>query len=184
MSTDDIVAITQLILRERDGRAHHYWNEVEDVYHPDAEIHLSWIKGNRDAFIEAGRNRSPTQGSMIVGRLEPILVRVKDERAVATMGCTLSLRTELDGIEVDLDQFTKLLYRAERREGQWTLMSLTGLYERDKLAPTIPGVPLSVDPQKIKEFRKSYRLFSYVHGKRGRPMSQDLPGNGDLYLIR
>ena len=182
MSTDDIVAITQLVLRERDGRAQRYWDEMKDVFHPDAEINISWMKGNRDAFIEGSRKRSPAEGALIADRLEPILVRVKSDRAVATMGCTLSLRADVDGVEVDLDQFTKLLYRAERREGQWKLMGLTGIYERDKLTPTIPGVPLSIDPHKIQDYRRSYRLFSYVHGKRGHPMKQDLPGNGKIYL--
>ena len=182
MSTEDIVAITQLVLRERDGRVHGYWKEMEDVFHPDAEINLAWMKGSRDDFIENSRNRSPATNSLVTDRLEPVLVRVNIDRAIAIIGCTISVRTEVDGIEVDMDQNTKLLYMAERKQGQWKLMGLQAIYERDKFTSTIPGMSLPpLDPSIFNSYRPSYRCLSYMYEKKGREMSQEAPGNGKYF---
>jgi len=50
-TTDDIVAITQLVVRERESRDLGYWNRMLDCFHPDAEINISWIHGSAREFV-------------------------------------------------------------------------------------------------------------------------------------
>ena len=182
MSTESIVAINQLVLREREGRACRYWGEMEDVFYPDAEIDVAWMKGSRDEFIGNSRDRPPATNIMVADRLEPVLVRIKNDRAIATIGCTISVRTEIDGVEIDMDQNTKLLYRAERKHGHWKLMGLKAIYERDKIAPSIPGTSMPpIDSSLFKSYRPSYRCLSYMYGTKGRVISQEAAGNGMLF---
>jgi hypothetical protein len=47
----DIVAVSQLLLRERFGRDLGLWEQMRDCYHDDSIVRISWMKGSGPEFV-------------------------------------------------------------------------------------------------------------------------------------
>ena len=56
-------------------------------------------------------------------------------------------------------------------------MVLNCVYERDTMAPAVPGTILSVDVEMLMQFRPSYRCVAYHISTGGRKMMTDLYGD-------
>jgi len=78
--------------------------------------------------------------------------------------------------------YTRFVYRAERRDGTWRIVS--SVYLRDELTPAIPGHSIVIDPNELKLFRPSYRLLSYVLSQQGYAVDPDLAGEDRPDSIR
>ena len=94
-------------------------------------------------------------------RLGPILVTLAGDRAIEQLVTIIDIPFKLEGIEVMLSSHTRLLLRAERREGVWRLSGFDSVYLRDEIAPVTPGQSVAIDPGALKAFRPSYRFLSY-----------------------
>ena len=183
MSSNDVKAIEQLVLREREGRDRGWWDEFENAYHPDAEVWVSWYHGNPAGFVAGTRKKASQSGQVlnpfVPHQLQPMTVRINGSRAVVILGCKIETQHILDGVEVNLCVFCHLVYRAEQHQGEWKLMSFNCIYERDLITPIIPGTSLTVDVAKLDSYRKAYRFLSYATDKMGRLCDQELPGEGN-----
>ena len=175
MSSDDIVQIQHLVCREREARDRKWWDEMRQIYHPDALINISWYVGKPEGFIQGSVQMASK--SVSNHRLRPITVRINGGKAVATLSAAIETRTVLDGVETDLDSQARLVYKAIKSEEGWKLFSLDSIYQRDTLSPTIPGEQLVVDLKRLKAYRSSYRCLSYVLESTGFSINQDLPGD-------
>ena len=175
MSCDDIIEIQQLVCREREARDRHWWDEMYAVYHPEAQIKISWYNGKPDGFIHGSKQMA--QKAATIHRLRPIAVRVDKDKAVATLSAAIESRLLLDGVEADLDSQARLIYKAEKGQEGWKLASLDCIYQRDTLTPAVPGEQLKLDLGRLRGYRSSYRCLSYVLEYKGYGVDQDLPGD-------
>jgi len=171
----DITAITQLILRERESRDLARWETMRECFWPDSLVRVSWFRGNGPDFV-TGSIDMARRGIPAKHRLAPILVRLKGDRAVASMHGIIDLPVTLKGISATLSTHSRFLYRAEKRDGRWGLMGFDAIYMRDELIPDLPGQIISIDPAEVKDFRKSYRLLSYYLHSQGYKVDSGLAG--------
>ena len=109
-------------------------------------------------------------------RLGPIFVTLAGDRAIAQLAAIVDIPFTLDGTDVMISSRTRLLLRAERREGVWRLSGFDAVYLRDEIAPMIPGQTIGIDPGALKAFRPSYRLLSYCFASAGYAVPNDLAG--------
>ena len=181
MSAADIVTIQQLIQREREGRDRFWWLEMERAFDPEAEIRVSWYRGPPKGFIEGSKKMAEKGLVKTTHALQPITVRVNGDRAVASFGCSIDNphKPSVFGAAAMLTAYCKLIYRAERRQGQWKLMSLDCIYQHDMLQPIIPGESLKIDKAKLETFRPSYPFLCYTLEIYGGTADPDLPGEGN-----
>jgi hypothetical protein len=185
MSTSEIPAyvldaaetttITQLIVREREARDQGRWHTMRECFHADALIRISWITGNADEFVNGSIDMAK-RGVLAKHRLGPVLVHRNGDRAVATLGGIIDIPVSLDGVEAQLSSHARFFYRVERRAQQWRLSGFEAVYIRDELVPCVPGQTLSIPPEALTSFRKSYRLLSYVLSRNNYRVNADLPG--------
>ena len=56
MTSHDITAIEQLVVRERESRDLGFWSRMRDCYHDDAEIDISWFRGSAPDLVAASRD--------------------------------------------------------------------------------------------------------------------------------
>jgi len=54
---------------------------------------------------------------------------------------------------------------------------MDAIYERDTLAPAIPGEQIRLDASSMRILRPSYHLAAYIFGERGYSVNQELPGD-------
>ena len=172
----DITAITQLVVRERESRDLGRWEQMRGCFWPEALIRVSWFRGNPDGFVEGSKDMAK-RGIPAKHRLGPILVYLAGDRAVASLAGIIDLPVKIKGVEGTLSSHTRFLYRAERRNSRWGLMSFDAIYVRDELVPSIPGQVISIDPAELKEFRPTYRLLLYyLKTQGGYAVDQTLAG--------
>ncbi len=171
----DVSAITQVVLREREGRDLARWDEMRACYHPDSVVRISWFRGSGADFvagsIDMARRNIPARH-----RLAPVLITLAGDRAIASLGAVIDLPARLKGVEVMLSSFARLIYRVERRDGIWRISAFDGVYIRDEVTTAIPGQPIPVDLKELQPFRSSYRWLAYHLKSHGLDVSDNLPG--------
>jgi hypothetical protein len=173
---DAVTEISQLVLRERQGRDRGRWDQMLACFAPDSRVRLSWFDGSGPEFVEASRAMAE-RGDQALHRLGPPVVEMVGERALVEMSAVIEVRTNLGDVEVDLASAARLYYRVERRGGRWLVVALDPVYERDTLTPAHPGVALAVGPSDVAAHRPSYRFLTHVLTARGYPIAQDLHGD-------
>jgi len=171
----DITAITQLVVRERESRDMGYWKRMRDCFHAEARINISWINGNADEFV-VGSIDMAARGMKAKHRLGPVLVSLNTTRAVATLSGIIDIPTVLEGKEFTLSAHCLMVYRVEKRDAQWRLMSFEVIYRRDELIPAIPGDTVDLPRELLASFRQSYRYLSYSLHLTGYQVNHSLAG--------
>ncbi len=172
----DIDEITQLVLHERQGRDRGWWEQMAACFHPDSSVSLSWFDGTGADFVTRSRAMSEA-GLRPLHRVAAPVVHVAGSRGFVELPAAIEVRFPIGGVEADLISYSRLIYRVERRELSWKISSLTAIYERDTLAPAIPGTTLDVDSAQFTRFRPSYRCLAYHISLRGAPVRDDLLGD-------
>ena len=171
----DQVAVGDVIQRERAARDGRLWAEMAACYHPEAVVDVSWFRGGSDAFVEASR-KVAGGATRSFHSMSPAVVTIKDHRALAETPCALHGMTELDGVDVALVGYTRLLWRALRSGDRWLIAGLRAVYLSDMLLPRNPSRVPQIDDDALRAFRPSYKYLSYIITKSGRTIQDDLPG--------
>ncbi|NMO05203.1 nuclear transport factor 2 family protein [Gordonia sp. TBRC 11910] len=181
--TDDTVALTQLILLERQSRDRNRWDVMARCLAPDAAIRLSWFTGSGADFVSASREMAD-RGQRSTHRMSPPVVDVRGARAVVEAGAAIELRDEFGGVEVDVTSYTRLLYRCAKRAGEWLIVGLDPVYERDTMIAVVPGQVPPLDHTQLAKHRASYRFLSYLLTTRGYPVDDGLYGDDQPDRVR
>jgi hypothetical protein len=157
---DDVLAITQNVanfaLRDQ-GR----WEELRDLFHPNASIAVTWYSGPIEGFIErsakmAAANRSTTSKHLIGASR----VAIEGNRALSDTDITILARAKLGHIEADVTSYLRFFDRFERRDdGIWRVASRTAIYEKDRIDPVRPSLlfPLVYRLAGFNRFPRPYR---------------------------
>ena len=173
---DDVTEITQVVLRERQGRDRGWWAQMAACFHPDSRVTLSWFDGPGHEFVTRSQKMSES-GLRILHRPSPPAVHLHENKAVLELPLAVERRFLLKGVEADLTSYSRMLYQLERRDDGWKIISMNAIYERDTLSPTIPGTILDIDQAVIATFRAPYRFVAYDLSLGGRSMTADLYGD-------
>lgn len=173
---DDISAITQLVLHERQGRDRGWWAQMGACYHPDSEVSLSWLQASGAEFT-ARSQKMAESGLRAVHRPGAASVHLAGNKAMVELPVVIEFRGIIGGVEADCASYCRLLHKVERRAGVWKIKTLTCIYERDTLHPVIAGEMLQLDKERLAGFRKPYRFLAYVLSLAGNPIRDDLYGD-------
>ena len=171
----DISAVTQLILRERESRDTGDWDAMRDCFLPDSHVRISWFNGSGAEFVDGSIDMA-RRGMLAKHRLAPIRVRLAGDRALASLSAIIDIPQTVNGVEMVLSAYGRFVYRAERRDGVWRLLSFDCIYMRDELNAAIPGQTIHIDPAEVRDFRPSYRNLAWCLVKTGYEVDPDLPG--------
>lgn len=182
-ATDDITAITQLVVRERESRDMGFWNRMRDCFHDDAEINISWYQGRAQGFVDGSRDMA-ARGMLAKHRLGPVLVTLNGERALATLSGIIDIPTIIEGKDFTLSAHCLMLYRVSKRQGVWRLSSFEVIYRRDEFVPAILGQSVQIPAASLTGYRASYRNLCYSLHLRGYQPSNELAGEDRPETVR
>ena len=172
---NDITAITQLVVRERESRDMGFWNRMRDCFHADAEVNISWFQGRGHDFVTASKGMAE-RGMLAKHRLGPVLVTLNGERALATLSGIIDIPTEIEGKQFTLSTHCLMLYRVSKRQGAWRLSSFEVIYRRDEFVPVMLGQTVQLPELQLASYRQSYRNLSYSLHLKGYQPSNELAG--------
>ncbi len=171
----DIVAVGQLCLAERESRDLGLWDRMRGCFWPDSRVRISWFNGSGPDFVDGSIDMAKRK-VLATHRLGPPAVRLHGDRATAAFIGAIDIAHTVKGVDCFLSSYARFLYRAERREGRWGLMMFEAIYMRDVLSPALPGQRLVIEPDEVKDFRRSYRMLSYLLTAQGYSVNHELPG--------
>src|SRR5579872_1322204 len=173
--TADIVAVQQLILRERASRDLGLWEQMRDCFHEDSVVRLSWIDASSPEFVRRSKEMAD-RNVKATHKLGPILVTLSGERAIAQLGAVIEIPGKVRGVAVVVSTHARFIFRAERRAGAWRISGFDAIYQRDEISPVIPGQVVAIEPNELKNFRPSYQLLSFCLMSNGFKPRMDLAG--------
>jgi hypothetical protein len=182
-NSEDIVAITQLVVRERESRDLGFWNRMLDCFHPDAVVNISWFQGLAPDFV-AGSKDMAARGMLAKHRLGPVLVTQNGLRALASLAAIIDIPVVLEGRDFTLSAHCLMLYRAEQRHEVWRLASFEAIYRRDEFTPSVLGQSVTLPEEALAGYRPSYRNLCYSLHLKGYTPDNDLPGEDRPETVR
>jgi len=174
MSADDVA---QLVLRERQCRDRGWYEDMVDCFADDSVVEMSWFNGSGADFVKATRDMAD-HGDVAVHRLGPPTVRVDRDRAWVELPLVIEWRIDVGGVEADLASACRSQYRAQYgADGQWRIVRITSVYERDTLTPALPNTQLDIEPEELAGYRPSYRCLAWDLNRKGYQVSDDHLGD-------
>lgn len=182
-ATEDIVEITQLVVRERESRDCGFWNRMRDCFHPDSEVNISWFRGNGLHFVAASKDMA-ARGMLAKHRLGPVLVTLNGERALASLSGIIDIPEKIDGKDFTLSAHSMFYYRVEKRAGSWRLASFEVVYRRDEFVPAILGQTANLPAELLASYRPSYRNLCYSLHLKGYTPNNALAGEDRPDTVR
>jgi hypothetical protein len=134
----EVAVITQVILSERQGRDHSWWDQIAAAYWLDSTVRLSWYEGDGAGFV-AGSKKHAEHGTTAAHHMFAPAVRVQGNQIHVEVAALMWSTVTVDGTPGNVNSFVRLNYRVERREREWRILSLDPIYEYATLTPGIPG---------------------------------------------
>ena len=169
---DDVSAVTQIVLRERQARDQGWWDRMMASYWPDSRVDVSWYHGDGPGFVYASR-KVADGGDKGLHRLGPPIVDIRGNKAFVQVGSQNWTLATVNGKAANLLANMQLNYRLEKRGGEWRILSLTPVYEHSTLSADVPGEPIAISAKELAKFRPSYAALCWVLTRRGLNMSQE-----------
>lgn len=164
--------IKELIEFERFCRDNAQWEEMKKCFAENSTVTNSWFKGSGHGFVEA----SSKMETYAPHKLFDTLIWLNNDKAVAITMATIQMRMEIEGHLLELNSDVKLLYKTQKINGLWSIISMEGIYEKDALIPVSPTDGITIPRKEIGKFRSSYANMSYALSKSGYSVDVNLPG--------
>lgn len=168
----DKFSIKELIEFERFCRDNAQWEEMKKCFAENSNVKVSWFNGTGQEFVDA----SSKMETYAPHKLLDTLVWLNNDKAVAITMATIQMRMEIQGHLLELNSDVKLLYKTQKINGLWSIISMEGIYEKDSLLPVSPADGIVIPKEEIEKYRSSYANLSYALSKKGYPIDSNLPG--------
>lgn len=118
------------------------WDGMRACFHPDATVRVLWYSGPVAAFLEqtiAGAAKWKPGEKSTRHWLGNSRASVKGDRAILETDAMVLNRDRFMGHLFDFTINLRLYDRVERREGEWRILRMDAIYDKDRLDPVIPG---------------------------------------------
>ena len=172
--------IKELIEFERFCRDNALWDEMKQCYCKDSYVKISWFEGSGYDFVEASSRMADYAPHRIYNRL----IWLNGDRAVAIMLATIQIRKQINGVEMEVQSDSKIIYQVQRMDGCWYIAGMRAIYDKDALIPVYPASGISMDKEKINRYRSSYAALSYSLEAEGYEVNPQLPGRDKPELVQ
>lgn len=146
----DKARVRELVEYDRYCRDYGHFAEERQCWFEDGQVFASWFKGPIDEFLAKSSRKDKTPSTH---KIYNTPVWLNGNRAVAECICVINFRTELEGELVDLNVWSRLHFRVEKRDGKWGLVYFEGIYERDRLDPAFGDSTFCISREELRKFR-------------------------------
>jgi hypothetical protein len=174
-STEDRLAIREVIENWALWRDAGDWERFRTVWHDDGRMMATWFQGPASEFIRVsteGWNR----GVSILHFLGGSTIDLAGGRAIAQTKMTISQRADVHGVRVDVVCTGRFYDFMERRGERWGVVLRQPIYEKDRMDPVDPAARLTLDPELLVQFPEGYRHLAYLQTGIGYQVKPDMPG--------
>ncbi|MEC3974449.1 nuclear transport factor 2 family protein [Amycolatopsis sp. H20-H5] len=151
------------------------WERFATVWHSKGFMTATWFEGSASEFIAASR-RGFESGARILHFLGGTSVEVDDQRAVAQTKMTISQRSYVHQVAVDVVCTGRFFDFFAIEDERWRLVRRQPIYEMDRMDPVEPDAKVALDIGQLKRFPEGYRHLAYLQEGAGFTVKNGLPG--------
>ena len=151
------------------------WERFLTVWHADGWMSATWFQGPAADFIRVSRE-GWDKGVNILHFLGGISIDLAGARAIAQTKMTISQRATVHDVPCDVVCTGRFYDFLEKRDGRWGLVWRQPIYEKDRIDPIDPTVPLRLDADKLRTLPEGYRHLAYIQEEIGYRVKRDMPG--------
>ena len=130
----------------------------EKCWFQDGKIFTTWFKGNVKDYFKAKptKNVEKTDEKESHGhRINNTMVWINGDKAIAEIMCVLNFRTCLENKWVDIQCNSRMHYRVEKRNGEWGIVYMEGIYEKDRMDSVFGKEPLYIKREQLEKYRSN-----------------------------
>ena len=182
--------IEKLIQYERYCRDFFLFDQMEECYSKEATLKITWFEGDGKKYTEIARKQGEKPDNSVGNalyrgpkhKIHNTFVWLNGDKAVAeTLTLMLALK-DINGHVYYRGGWGRLIYRVQKEEGQWKIVGMDCIYERDFLLPQTPDYSFDTSTD-FKKYRQSYQCVSYIFDMNGQDNSDMMPGEDRPELI-
>jgi hypothetical protein len=151
------------------------WGEFARVWHSTGYMSATWFQGTARDFIDVSR-QGFDRGVRILHFLGGSSIEVAGGRAIAQTKMTITQRSRVHGVEVDVVCTGRFYDFLAVEDGAWKLVRRQPIYERDRMDPVDPSATLELDRARLLAWPEGYRHLAYLQAEDGYPIKDNLPG--------
>lgn len=166
--------ILNLISKSILARDSGFWDKLAECYHSKAEFTSSWFKGTAADFLKVASEKleeSRREG----GEQKHVncnhWIQLSGDRAVAESDQILFMRSRIKGVELDVATWSRRLQLIARENGEWKILRRWVIYERDRMDPVDPTVPVDsyYDAEALSKYPATLRYHLWRNEMLGLP---------------
>jgi hypothetical protein len=158
------------------------WEELRELFHPNASISVTWYSGSIEGFIERSAQMAAAGSSFTAKHwIGSSKVTIEGNRALCDTDVAILVRTKIGPIEADMTSYLRFFDRFERRgDGIWRNASRTAIYEKDRIDPVGPSLlyPLVYRLAGFNRFPRSYRHLAAGIVRSGQSLAKSIVETG------
>jgi hypothetical protein len=174
MSSEDRLAIREVIENWALWRDAGDWERFATVWHHDGWMTATWFQGPASEFIRVSREGFE-KGVSILHFLGGFTCDIRGARAVSQTKMTINQRATVDEVLVDV-LCTGRFYDFLEKRDRWAIVRRQPIYEKDRMDPVDPAAALTLDAERLARFPEGYRHLAYLQSKIGFNVKGNLPG--------
>ena len=151
------------------------WERFRAQWHDDGYMMATWFQGPKDDFIRVSQEGF-ANGVNILHFTGASQSTVSGTRAISQTRMTIMQRGVVHGVLCDVSCIGRFYDFFEKRDGRWAIVLRQPIYEKDRIDPIEPGVPLTLDHELLAAFPEGYRHLAYLQAQVGYPVKATMPG--------
>ena len=137
------------------------WKRFAECWHDNGFIATAWWQGPVTDFINEMKE-SFERGVQPFHFHKGFTCDVVQNRAVSQTKMTISQRSRVHGILVDVSCSGRFYDFFEKRNGQWGMVRRQPIYEKDRLDVVDPNATLTLDQDLLLSFPVGYQHLGYT----------------------
>ena len=146
------------------------WDQLRDLFHPDATVEITWFDGTAADFItgSARMGASDLRNKHVI--TSPQITFNGDRALAQTNAMVIAENTVL---ELGATTHNRFWDRMEKRDGVWRIAKRQSFYDMSHFN-FLTQVP-EIDEKEVRRFPREYAALAYLLEKSGFPIVREFP---------
>jgi len=144
-----------------------------------SRVHFLLVEGQAVGFFKVASKKleaSRRQGGEQKHVTSNHWIEINGDRATSESDLILFMRSVINGVELDIATWSRRLQLFARENGEWKIYRRWVIYEKDRMDPVDPTVPLDTyfDPKALAKYPKQLRYHLWRNEVRGSAPEKDI----------
>jgi hypothetical protein len=149
------------------------WDQLRELFHPDATIEISWFEGLASEFIDASMRMAQSDVRTKHFIAAPVVDFNGYKAIVETNAVVVGENARLD---LGCSTHARFYDQVEKRDGAWKIVKRQGIYDFSYF--NFPQGAVEIDRELVRKHPREYAALAYLLEKSGFPVRRVFATHG------